>query len=430
MHIHAALDVDVVALEEDDSVTVMLDLTAAKPAVRTERPPNAAIVVLDRSGSMSGRRLSAARSALIALVDRLDDKDYFGLVTFDSSAQVSVATETIGRLGRNETKHRIAAVMPGGSTDLASGYLRGIQEAQRVATGSGATILVLSDGHANTGIIDPQAFRQMAAGAAAQRITSSTIGIGLGYDEQILTELAIGGNGNNSFAEEADAAAVAVAAELDGLLSKAVQATSLLITPTCDVVSVSVLNDLPSQGMADGVMVDLGDFYAGEQRRLLVTLGVPAMAALGLAQVAELRLTYFSVPDLQSHTVTVPVSVNVVPEDLAKGRIPDPIVTREKLLLDVQSSKRTSEEALRRGDVATARLQLGATLNRLTEALADAPDVTLDEEISFLTDSLADLEIRETTYLSKRLSTDRSKKSRGYRDRAQGGQWRTDGEPS
>ena len=59
--------------------------------------------------------------------------------------------------------------------------------------------------------------RGLAKRAAEHRVTTSTIGIGLGYDEAILTELAAGGNGNHSFGHGPDDAAAAVAAELDGL---------------------------------------------------------------------------------------------------------------------------------------------------------------------------------------------------------------------
>lgn len=380
-------------------------------------------MVLDRSGSMSGHPLETAKQALISLVSRLDEHDRFGLIAFDSQAQLVIAADTIGALGRDQVKHSIAAIGPGGSTDMSSGYLRGLQEARRIAAPGGTTILVLSDGYANSGITDPHAFRQMAAGAVPQSVTTSTIGIGLGYDDQILSELAIGGTGNHTFAQEPDAAGAAVASELEGLLSKTVQAASLFIAPTSDVMSISLLNDLPSQATANGVMVELGDFYSGEQRRLLITLGVPAMAGLGLTQVAHLELNFVSIPDLRAHTVTLPISVNVVPQDVARGRVPDAEVQREKLILDAQASKQKSEEALRHGDTDTASASLLSTRASLMDATAMTPDPLLDEEINFLTGALDDLARRDADYTSRKLSSDRTKKSRGYRDRKQGGEW-------
>ena len=63
MHIKAHMDIDMVAVESDDLLTVMLEL-AAPEATSTTRVSNAAVVILDRSGSMSGSRLDAAKVSL------------------------------------------------------------------------------------------------------------------------------------------------------------------------------------------------------------------------------------------------------------------------------------------------------------------------------------------------------------------------------
>ncbi len=78
MQFSAALDVDVVALEAADEVTVMLDLQApaAAPA-DSARPPTALQIVLDRSGSMSGPPLAGTQQALAGVVAQLDPKDVF-----------------------------------------------------------------------------------------------------------------------------------------------------------------------------------------------------------------------------------------------------------------------------------------------------------------------------------------------------------------
>ncbi|MGB3675445.1 MAG: VWA domain-containing protein [Candidatus Nanopelagicales bacterium] len=423
MHLNAYLDVDLVALESTDSVTVMLELVApVADESAVERPEHTAIVVLDRSGSMSGPRLNAAKRALLSLADRLDDRDRFGLVTFDNEAEVAIPAGKVGDLGRDRLRRDITAVESRGSTDLSSGYLRGLQEATRVATATGATVLVLSDGHANMGVRDPAQLRGVAQRAAENGVTTSTIGIGVGYDELILTEVATGGAGNHAFANGADDAAVAVAAELDGLLSKTVQAASLLIEPTGDVSGITVLNDLSTMAVESGVLAELGDFYSGESRRLVVTIEVPAMAALGLAQVAMLTLTYVELATLEQHTVALPVSVNVVPGDIAAGRVPKPDVTQEKLFLQTQNAKRDIETSLRDGDLDGARTRLGAATNRLYAPGAPPLDGQLSDELAWL-DATEKLVASESAdYLSRRVSADRSRKSRGYKSRTQGGE--------
>jgi Ca-activated chloride channel family protein len=90
MRLNAHVDVELVAVEQPDELTVLLELRAPDAPRAEPRPPAAVQVVLDRSGSMAGERLDAARRALTALVDRLDPSDAFGLVAFDDTARVIV----------------------------------------------------------------------------------------------------------------------------------------------------------------------------------------------------------------------------------------------------------------------------------------------------------------------------------------------------
>ena len=149
------------------------------------------------------------------------------------------------------------------------------------------------------------------------------------------------------FAEEGDSAGRLIAAEVDGLLSQTAQAVSLIIRPTGDVAGLQLWNDLPVTAIDGGAMVELGDLYGGEARKLVLTLSVPSMSALGLAKVAELELRYVELPSATEHTVGVPVHVNVVPGDQAAGRIPDPTVRSELSYQQAQDAKRKASDALR-----------------------------------------------------------------------------------
>jgi Ca-activated chloride channel family protein len=364
MNVNAHLDIDLVAVEQTDQVTVMLELLAPEAPAGAERAAACVQAVLDRSGSMQERdRLAAARTALMALVDRLDPRDAFGLVVFDHEVDVVVPAGPL--TDKAAVKAAIAAVPPRGGTNLSAGLLRGVQEARRAAGPGGATLLLVSDGMANQGVTEPERLEAVAATAHRAGVTVSTVGIGLGYDETVLAAVARGGQGEHVFAEEADAAGAAVAGEVEGLLSKTVQAASLLIRPTGDVASVQLYNDLPAHAVDGGVMAELGDLWAGEERKLLLGLTVPAIATLGVAQIAELELRYVTLPDLSEQTVTLPISVNVVPGDQAAGRIADPRVRTELLFQQAQEAKRRAADAIARGDHREAMAVLGEAGDRL-----------------------------------------------------------------
>src|SRR4051794_10243452 len=196
------LQYDLIAVEHEDTVHALLEFTAPTPDNAEARPPATLQVVIDRSGSMADGRLYAALQALNALIGRLRPEDRLGLVTFDNEVTVPIAAGAVG--DGTEARRALATIYPGGTTNLSGGLLRGIQEARRAANDGGATLVLLSDGHANEGVTDHDRRERFSTGAQRGRITTSTIGIGLGYDEDLLAAIARGGGGNTSFAEHGD----------------------------------------------------------------------------------------------------------------------------------------------------------------------------------------------------------------------------------
>lgn len=195
MKVNALLDVNVVALEAEDEVSVLVEVQAPAAPVDAARTPATLQVVLDRSGSMTGAPLAGAQRALVELVRKLEPSDNFGLVTFDDSAQVVVPSGPLSDKAR--VIELIRSVVPGGTTDLSAGYLRGLREVRRAAGPTGGTVLVISDGHVNAGLADPSEFASLAAKAYHDKVVTSTLGYGRGYDETLLSEIARAGSGNH-----------------------------------------------------------------------------------------------------------------------------------------------------------------------------------------------------------------------------------------
>ena len=419
MKFSAQLDVNVVAHESQDEVAVLLDLVAPVAAQAEERSPASLQIVLDRSGSMSGAPISGALQALAGLVQRLDSRDNFGLVTFDDNAQVVVPAGPL--TDKAAVLARIASVRPGGSTDLSSGYFRGLQELKRVAGGGGGTLLLISDGHVNAGVSDADTLGDIARNAYGDGLVTSTLGYGLDYNETLLSAVTRGGSGNHHFAQDPDAAGAAIASEVTGLLSKSIQAASLLVSCEPSVELLRLYNDLPAAQVGQGqVMVELGDFYAEEERKILVKFRVPAMAALGLALIAKLQLRYVELPDLLEQIVTIPVHVNVVPGDEAAGRLVDPSVHTEVIFQEAQHSKRLASEALERGDRETAKRLIAGAVDSLEKANLSVPADLRAELSTEVTDMLMmreQVDLSDTSFTSKltRASYHEKNRKRGRR---------------
>ena len=95
MNVKALLDIDLVALESTEKVTMMLDMTAPITDAAMSRPGQAVEVVLDRSGSMSGPVFNSAKESILKLIDRLAPQDSFGLIAFDNQALIVAPIRTM-----------------------------------------------------------------------------------------------------------------------------------------------------------------------------------------------------------------------------------------------------------------------------------------------------------------------------------------------
>jgi Ca-activated chloride channel family protein len=326
-------------------------------------------------------------------------------------------------------RRAIAELETGGSTDISAGYLLGLRELNRVGATGGSTLLLISDGKANAGERDPKFFSEVASKSAMDKVTTSSIGLGTGYDETILEALAQGGGGSHRFAGSIDEAIAAIAAEVDDLLDKTIVNTVLRYKPTNAVAgapSIEILQRLPYWMDGDTYVLQLGDLFSGENRRFVIDIDVPGIAALGLCTIAEITLEYLNIADRQEITVTIPVNVNVVPGDVAAGRVADPVVRAERLIISAQAVKAKATEELRRGkvDEAAKRLKEEATnLRSLAEAInADNPRAAESKEK--INAEAAEMDLlaatateNEIAYSTKRMTESFSRGSRGKNDR-------------
>jgi Ca-activated chloride channel homolog len=418
------LDTDIIAIESADKVTLMVDLTAPVSENQTSRPARGVQICLDVSGSMEGAPLAAAKESILKLIDRLDKKDSFGVVIFDDTAKVSVPTKPLLDHNIAAVKKAIRNIQTGGSTDISAGFTLAMREASRAKLEGGTSLLLISDGHANAGERDPQFFADVAAKSATEKITSASIGLGNGYDETILEAIAQGGGGAHRFAADIDEAVGAIAAEVDDLLDKAIVNCVLRFRPTAMAQGqpkIELLQRLPYWMDGQDYVVQLGDLYAGENRRFIIMVDVPGIEALGLCKIADVTIEYTDLAARNEISVSMPVNVNVVPGDQAAGRIEDPIVKAERMILQAQSEKALATEEILQGNSKSASKRLKGTATNLRsqasqirvtdERSAESLAIILEEAAEM--DALAQTaEHEDLAYSSKRMRESHSRVTR------------------
>ena len=172
-------------------------------ATASNRAPLDLVLVIDRSGSMSGDPLKAALESSCRIIRGLRDDDRVAVVTFDT--QVDVIQPLVHPTDRDGLVRRVQAVRSGGSTALFDGWETGMRQLiGQVSKERIARVILLSDGQANHGLIDEDAITGHVAKAAAAGITTSTVGLGQDFNETLMTGMARAGEGAANFGQTAD----------------------------------------------------------------------------------------------------------------------------------------------------------------------------------------------------------------------------------
>ncbi len=354
MKIDARFEHQLLAVETEHQVHCMLELTAPPaPAGRT-RPTLHLALVIDRSGSMAGRKLEVARRCAGFLARRLAPTDELALVAYDDEVTL---VSPLAPVDQRTLLAAIGLIRPGGQTNLSGGWLKGVEELGR-ASGEGARkVLLLTDGLANVGITDRASLVQMTANAAqATEVGTTTIGFGDDFDEELLLRMADAGRGNAHYAPTPEAAPGIFAKEFEDLVSLVAQNVSVEIRPSEEVRLLGILNEFPVVAVSGGVQIQLGDAFADEHRRLVFRLHVPSLASLGPARLAEVVLRYTSVGEqIAQHEVTLPLVVNLVSADEAAANGPDAEVVEEIVILRAARAQEQAREHADAGQFDQAR---------------------------------------------------------------------------
>jgi Ca-activated chloride channel family protein len=162
----------------------------------------------------------------------------------------------------------IERIGDGGSTNLMAGWLLGRDELLKAGPGCDRKILVLTDGHLNQRITEPDRVEALTrSGFGKDGIRTGCLGFGNSYNEQVLAAMSAVGHGQLHDADSAEKFPAILAHELDGLQKITVQNVRLRIEPKLFCYSWSQYGDYPAITLPDGrVEIALGDLVSEERR--------------------------------------------------------------------------------------------------------------------------------------------------------------------
>ncbi|HUH05791.1 MAG TPA: VWA domain-containing protein [Kofleriaceae bacterium] len=257
---------------------------------QSQRAPINLALVLDRSSSMSGDKFEKAKEAALLVVDRLQPNDVISVISYDSTVEVLVPA--IKAEERDFIRQRIQALTPRGSTALFAGVSYGIEEVAKFLDPKRVNrIILLSDGQANIGPSSPNELARLGQVAGKQGISISTIGLGVGYNEDLMTQLAMASDGNHAYARTAEDLVAIFQHELGDIMSVVAQDVEVEIIFEDGVIPVrSLYREATING--NKVRLSLNQLYAKQEKFALLEVKVPAGKADTTRRVASVDVRY------------------------------------------------------------------------------------------------------------------------------------------
>lgn len=360
---------------------LMIECTAPATnqiADATSRAPKGVVFVIDRSGSMGGGRLELVKQTILDLISRLNRADFVSIVSFDDTVRIDVPMARVGDQNISDVRRRIGELHPGGGTNLELGYRAGIDQAARA--GVETKIVLLSDGQANAGVVDPAALGQLAARVTEHLITTSTIGIGTGYDDRILDALASASHGNHFAAIELGEAVDGLTAEFDDLLNKTIANVRVVLElgpafsgEASALRKVSYVRDF--RVAHNKAVAVLGDLCSEEEKNFVFDLVLSAASKRDEKQqlAAMVVVSYIDVETGEERFERKEFYVDVVSADDYVEPARDENVVAEVRTLRLQEQKEIAIQLMREGRVTEAQAmmaELGAEYEHMLESMA------------------------------------------------------------
>jgi Ca-activated chloride channel family protein len=237
-------------------------------------------LAIDISGSMAGDKIDAARCAALTVVEALTAPDRLSLVAFDNKAELLLDARPMDKAGRAAAASAIRGLIDRGGTNLFDGWLLA---AERVATAMAVDqaashrVLLLSDGHANDGLTDRAEIAGHVGALLERGVLTSALGIGDGYDEQLLGAIAEAGGGSLDDAVGGVEVAEVVLGELQEGRAALLERVTLRVSVPANL-RAELVGSWAHAALPGVLEVMVGKLLPGQTKRVVVRLHCPAGA--------------------------------------------------------------------------------------------------------------------------------------------------------
>ena len=282
-------------LQQEGLGDAYLDLrVTGKNLSGTERKPMNLVLVIDRSGSMADEgKLENVKQAATAIVNQMTATDRLGIVIYDDVVQTILPSTPVENTGA--IRELLFGLTSGGSTNLAGGLELGFEEARKNFSQDHVNrVILLSDGLANVGIIDPAQINALAQRIRERSISVSCMGVGIDFNETLMANIADHSGGNYYYISN-DVNMADIFRREWNLMQNLIATNAVATLELADGVDVQDVAGFQWNVANGKLKIQVPDIYSSETKRILVHLRAPAktktMVTLGKAEFTYTDIT-------------------------------------------------------------------------------------------------------------------------------------------
>lgn len=280
---------------------IRISLTGTPYETEGARTPVNVALVIDKSGSMQGDKIAQAKESAIVALGRLSAQDAVSVVSFNHEVQRIIP----GAMFQNydDMRRSIERLTADGTTAIFAGVTQGAQEL-RPFRGPGRfdRVILLSDGQANVGPSSPQDLEKLGRELGGAGISVTTLGLGLGYNEDLMLRLAAASDGNHTFIEDPDQLVEIFNKEFGDILSVVGQDVDIIIE--CPD-GFKPLRALGREAKIEGnrVSMKMNQIYGSQEKYVIVEVEYGKGQARAAADLATVKVAYTDSRSKERRTV-------------------------------------------------------------------------------------------------------------------------------
>ncbi len=364
---------EVLDAKEKSLIHTLISLETPPIAEDKERLPIAVVIVIDKSKSMYGEKLNSVIEASSSLINWLTRKDYVGVVAYDTNVEIIQPLTSL--TDKHSIIKRIQSITAGSSTNLSGGWLQALKMLREHEEKSIKRILLLTDGMANTGIVNPAELKKIAKEHSKIGIITTTMGVGKDFSESLLKDIAMEGLGKFYFIEGPEDSSEIFFKEFGNIASLYGQSLEIKLNFFSGIQFKEILSEVPCEYKDNVLIIRPGDLRSDDVRNFIIITEIDGSLASKQEKLISAEVSFYNIQknsEYQKIQVEFKpkfgLNVNLDKYENKKVKLESLIAASSKAM--IEASRLSSEQ-----DLSSAKDLIVRTEKRIEENLHLDPEL-------------------------------------------------------